>query len=186
MHKLPSKRPQPAAEKLLHALLRTWNLVRQTQEPYFARFGISGSQWGILRVLQRAELNGEPELPLKEVGERLLVQAPSVTGIVDRLERMGLVQRSACDADMRVRNLRLTPQGRELLAKVLERHSERVERLFAPLQADEREMLLAMVQRLETHLEGLNRVPADSVESRAVNGHGGKRQARKPARRGAD
>jgi hypothetical protein len=43
-------------------------LLRQVMEPYFARFGISGSQWGILRALQGAEAKGEVSLRLTDLG----------------------------------------------------------------------------------------------------------------------
>ncbi len=143
-------------EKVFHSLLRTWGLLRQAQDPYFARHGISASQWGILRVLQRAEQKGETGLALKEVGERLLIQPPSVTGVVDRLEREGLVKRSHSKNDLRVRHLSLTPRGRRLVAKVLdEGHADRTRVLFSGLLLHEQETMLGLLNRLEAHLQGL-------------------------------
>ncbi len=153
------------AEGILHALLRTWGLLRQAQDPYFARFGISGSQWGILRVLQRAEANGEAEVPLKAVSERLLIQPPSVTGVVDRLERLGLVRRSPSAEDMRVRHLSLTLQGRALMARVLQGHAQRVESLFAGLQHRDQETMLQLLKQLELHLHTLVSPHADDSPS---------------------
>jgi MarR family 2-MHQ and catechol resistance regulon transcriptional repressor len=140
------------AEGILHTLLRTWGLLRQAQDPYFARFGISGSQWGILRVLQRAEASGEAEVPLKAVSERLLIQPPSVTGVVDRMERLGLVKRSHSAEDMRVRHLSLTPQGRALLSRVLEGHAKRIQSLFGGLELQDQKTMLQLLKRLEVHL----------------------------------
>jgi DNA-binding MarR family transcriptional regulator len=151
IRRTPAPLAPPVTERVFHYLLRTWNLLRQAQDPYFARFGISASQWGILRVLQRAELKGEAELPLKGVSERLLVQPPSVTGVVDRLERQGLVKRSPSVTDARVRNLGLTRRGRELMGKVLAQHADRIQSLFSPLQAGEQEAMLQFLQRLEVH-----------------------------------
>ena len=142
-------------EAVFHSFLRVWGLLRQAQDPYFARFGISAAQWGILRVLQRAELKGEAELALKEVGERLWIQPPSVTGVVDRLERQGFVRRSPSKTDLRVRHLSLTPPGRQLLAKVLAGHAERIEALFAGLRLEEQETMLGLFKRLEGHLRTL-------------------------------
>ena len=142
-------------EAVFHSLLRSWGLLRQVQDPHFARFGISASQWGILRVLQRAALKGEPELPLKEVGERLLIQPPSVTGAVDRLERQGFVKRSSSKTDLRVRHLSLTPRGQELMAKVLVGHTQRIQSLFAGLQPHEQEIMLGLLKRMEAHLRAL-------------------------------
>ncbi len=45
-------------EAAFHAMIRTSVLVRRLAEPFFARHGISGSQWGVLRALQRAEAEG--------------------------------------------------------------------------------------------------------------------------------
>jgi DNA-binding MarR family transcriptional regulator len=155
--------PSPAVtEATFHAFLRLWGLLRQAQEPYFARFGISASQWGILRVLQRAEGKGEFELPLKDVSQRLLIQPPSVTGTVDRLERLGFVKRTSSAADLRVRHLSLTPPGRELMDRILEGHPDRIQSLFAGLKPDEQETMLALLTRLEAHLRTLSATPARS------------------------
>lgn len=155
MKKAPTSPTPGVTEGVLHSLLRTWGLFHQAQGPYFAQFGISSSQWGILRVLQRAELKGETELPLKVVSERMLIQPPSVTGVVDRLERLGFVRRSSSTKDMRVRHLSLTPRGRDLMATILEGHADRVQSLFAPLQLAEQETMLTLLKRLELHLETL-------------------------------
>jgi DNA-binding MarR family transcriptional regulator len=152
--------PAPALpEALLHTFLRASSLLRQVQEPYFARFGISPSQWGVLRVLQRAELKGEGELPLKVVSERLLVQPPSVTGVVNGLERLGLVKRSLMRGDLRVRHLSLTQEGRALLVRVLEAHAERIASLFAAISPAGQEALLALLQQFEGHLRSLVVLP---------------------------
>src|ERR1041384_3471387 len=71
-------------------LIRSFGLIRRLMTPYFARFGISASQWSVLRTLYRSEQEGERDLRLTDLGERLLIQPPSVTATVDRLQRMGL------------------------------------------------------------------------------------------------
>jgi DNA-binding MarR family transcriptional regulator len=154
-------------EAVFRSFLRSWGLLRQAQEPYFARFGISASQWSILRVLQRAEAKGEAELPLKKVGERLLIQPPSVTGVVDRLERQGFVQRRPSRTDLRVRQLSLTRPGRALMAEVLAGHAERVQSLFAGLQPEEQKTMLGLLQRLEAHLQTLVSPPPEGGASSA-------------------
>jgi len=143
---------QPQTEAVFHALLRTWGLLKQVQEPYFTRFGISGAQWAILRVLQRAKAQGQDDLSLTEVGERLFIQPPSVTAVVDRMERQGLVKRIHSKTDLRVRHLSLTPYGRKLVTRVLRQHAERIDSLFDAFEPGEHETLLALVKKLEAHL----------------------------------
>src|SRR3954447_10247686 len=86
------------------ALVRTFGLLRRVMEPYFARFGLSGAQWGALRTLHRETVDPDKgSLRLTDLGDRLLVRPPSVTGVVDRLQRMGLVDRTTSAEDHRVK-----------------------------------------------------------------------------------
>src|SRR3954464_8308384 len=81
------------AEAAFRSLVRTIGLLERVMLPHFARLGVSASQWGVLRTLYRAEANGDRGLLLTDLSERLLVRPPSVTGLVARLERDGLVTR---------------------------------------------------------------------------------------------
>src|SRR5437016_2507823 len=81
------------AESAFREMIRVFGLLERVMQPYFARFGISGAQWGVLRNLHRAEQEGIPALRLTDLSERLLVRPPSVAGVVERLERSGLVAR---------------------------------------------------------------------------------------------
>jgi DNA-binding MarR family transcriptional regulator len=138
-----------AAEGAFYALLRTFGLLRQVMEPYFAPHRISGSQWGILRALQRAGAEGQPALRMTELGRRLLIRPASVTGALDRLERQELVERTVSTEDRRVRRVRLTSAGRRLVARVLEGYGEQIESLFTGLTPKELNDLTAALQRLE-------------------------------------
>src|SRR5438874_8826842 len=96
-------------------LIRTFGLLERVMQPYFFKFGISGAQWGLLRNLHRSEREGEPAPRLTELSRRLLVRPPSVTGLVDRLERLGLVRRRAAEDDLRAKRVALTDEGRKLV-----------------------------------------------------------------------
>src|SRR6185436_902328 len=93
--------PGQRDESAFRSLVRTFGLLKRVMEPYFAQFGISGSQWSVLRTLHRCREDGEAELRLSELGNRLIVRPASVTGVVDRLERMGLVDRVIAPDDQR-------------------------------------------------------------------------------------
>src|SRR5262245_8417293 len=136
----------------LHQLVRTFGLLERVMHPYFARFGISGSQWGVLRVLTRAEAADLPGLRLTDLSERLLVRPPSVTTLVDRLERQGLVSRHGVSDDLRVRLVSLTDKGRQLVQKVLSVHAQQIETVLGGLTPAERDELLRLLRNLGGHL----------------------------------
>src|SRR5919108_3592248 len=118
------------AEGAFRELLRVLGLLERVMQAYFARFGISGSQWGVLRNLHRAEQDGLPGLRLTDLSERLLIRPPSVTGVVDRLERGGLVVRDGSPFDMRAKQVALTAKGRQLVERILAVHAQQIDSIL--------------------------------------------------------
>jgi DNA-binding MarR family transcriptional regulator len=147
--------PTTTAEQAFRALIRTIGVLQRIQQPYFARFGISGSQWAVLRHLVRAEEAGQPDLRLTDLSERLLIRPPSVTSVVDRLQRAGLVARAGSTTDLRAKLVRLTPEGRRLVERVLDVHGARIQDLMGGLSATEQAVLERLLVQLERHLEEL-------------------------------
>ena len=157
--KTSGKRPNVPAgasvDPAFRALIRTLGLLKRVMEPYFAQHGISGAQWGVLRSLSRAqeEEGAATGVRLTDLSDRLLVRPPSVTGAVDRLERMGLVSREASPTDQRAKLVSLTPAGRQLVARAREGHAARVQGVLAVLSRSEQRELHRLLDRLGDHLE---------------------------------
>jgi DNA-binding MarR family transcriptional regulator len=147
-----AERPTEAA---FIALLRTCGLIRRTQQPFFARFGISPSQWAVLRLLHRAAADGVGGLRLTDLSDRLLIRPPSVTGVVDRLQRQSLVARTTLSGDQRARQVKLTRAGRELVERVLEEHVGRIKNVLTALSVAEQNQLQQLLDRLSSHLEAV-------------------------------
>ena len=82
----------------------------------------------------------EPERPLamSALADALYCHASNVTGIVDRLESRGFVERRPGAGDRRVKTLALTPEGAEVRARVAELMSEPPQEIAALSAADQR------------------------------------------------
>jgi DNA-binding MarR family transcriptional regulator len=145
--------PRTPDENAFRELIRTYGLVERVMHPYFARFGITGSQWGVLRNLHRAEQEGLPRLRLTELGERLLIRPPSVTGLVDRLERAKLVSRVGSPTDLRAKQVSLTPAGRKLVQRVLTVHQDQVNAMLTGLDPEDRSELHRLLVLWRKNLE---------------------------------
>jgi DNA-binding MarR family transcriptional regulator len=145
----------PTTENAFRELIRTFGLVERVMQPHFARFGITPSQWGLLRTLHRAEENGLPSLRLSDLGERLLIRPPSVTGLVDRLERARLVHRDGSPTDLRAKHVGLTKAGRRLVQRVLAVHEEQINTVLTGLNPDDQHELHRLLVLWRKHLEGL-------------------------------
>src|SRR5712692_1966382 len=142
-------------EGIFRALVRTFGLLERVMQAHFARFGISGAQWGVLRNLHRAEEEGLPGLRLTDLSDRLLIRPPSVTGAVDRLERAGMVLRDNATVDQRSKLVGLTPKGRQLIERILSVHAQQVARVLGGLSKKEQAEFHRLLRRLGQHLEGL-------------------------------
>ncbi len=159
----PNGGARPTTENAFRELIRTFGLVERVMHPHFARFGITPSQWGVLRNLHRAEQEGIPSLRLTELSERLLIRPPSVTGLVDRLERARLVTRDGSPTDLRAKQVGLTKAGRRLVERVLAVHEGHVNTVLTGLNPEEQRELHRLLVLWRKHLEGLLDGTADAV-----------------------
>src|SRR5262245_37761679 len=96
----------PREEAVLN-VLRTADRLQIRFARLFREHGLTGSQYNVLRIL-RGE--GAP-LPILEVASRMIAEVPGITGLIDRLEAMGLVSRHRCERDRRVVYAAITAEG---------------------------------------------------------------------------
>ena len=155
-----AKPSRPSAEDApailaFRELVRTLGLLRHVMEPYFARHGISGAQWGILRALHRAEGEKNQPVRLVDLSAKLLVRPPSVTSAISRLTKLYLVALTPSATDQRVKLVSLTAAGRKLVDKILEGHGEKIGGLMAILDESEQLHLSTLLGRVSKHLETL-------------------------------
>jgi DNA-binding MarR family transcriptional regulator len=156
------------AESAFRSLIRTIGLIDRVMHPYFARYGISRSQWSVLRALHRSATSGVAGLRLTDLSEQLLIRPPSVTGVIDRLERIGLVAREQMPDDLRARRVCLTPRGRQMVNRVLQAHSEQIDSVMGALTSNQQRELNGLLSRLGTHLEGLSETQDAQAEAPAA------------------
>src|SRR5712692_1395500 len=112
---LKKKRPFESLEQeAALSVLRTGDQLQIRFARLFREHGLTPSQYNILRIL-RGE--GEP-LPILEIASRTITIVPGITGLIDRLERAGFVNRLRCDKDRRVIYVALTDQAMNVLAEL--------------------------------------------------------------------
>jgi MarR family transcriptional regulator, organic hydroperoxide resistance regulator len=123
-----------------------WGLVFELAFANKARFIAAVGEFGLSPVGAHALrlLDAGTPLTMSDLADALGCDASNVTGVVDRLEDRGLVERRPGQDDRRVKTLALTPEGREVRQRVLERMSEpppEILRLSAREQRELRDIL---------------------------------------------
>ena len=113
-----------------------------------------GSQKRILILLR--ETKGMTQ---KELTARLRVQPGSASEVINKLEQAGLILRTPSETDHRTTDIRLTPDGEALAKEASAKRAGRHEQMFAVLSEEEKDTLIALLERVNTHWEQVYRHP---------------------------
>ncbi|ANS73916.1 hypothetical protein AWM70_04495 [Paenibacillus yonginensis] len=73
------------------------------------KLGITGIQFYVLSALRE-----QPELSMSDLAERVHLGNSTLSGVIDRMEKAGYVERKRSDLDRRTVTLHLTNEGREI------------------------------------------------------------------------
>ncbi len=103
---------------------------------------ITLSQWGVLKQLWEREGRSQVELQ-----ERLSLEGATVTGLLQRMSRAGLVERRPDPTDKRVQRVFLTEHGRALEPLVRQIAAEVNARALSGFTADEQVFLMRLLTR---------------------------------------
>ena len=95
-------------------ILRTNDQLQNRLGRFFREYGLTSSQYNLLRII-RGE--GTP-MPSLEIAERMIQVVPAMTGLIDRLEKQGLVERRRCEDDRRVVYIEITDKAKKLLERM--------------------------------------------------------------------
>ena len=155
----PARR-YPGADKLATEcvvnLIRTESLVVTELDRLFRCHGLSGPGFNVLMIIEGA---GRPLSPY-EIGDRRLVTRGTVTGLLDTLEKQGLVRRTPHPDDRRMLLIELSDPGRALLAEVCSELFPVQEELISALSEGEKATLIRLLGKLQAHLEARSGGPS--------------------------
>ena len=107
---IPSVRPA-AAEEIAHLVSELGRRLAAHVVAKASELDLTAPQAALIRSL-------DAPLAMRDVAARLHCDASNVTGIVDRLESRGLLERRVRPDDRRVKELVLTPKGRQVQQQV--------------------------------------------------------------------
>jgi DNA-binding MarR family transcriptional regulator len=107
-------------------------------------FGITGTQYNVLRILRGAEPDG---LCRNEVRERLINRMPDATRLLDRMESAGLVTRTREEEDRRMVRTRITSHGRQIVDALDTPVSTQHQQQLGHLSTDELETLIRLLTK---------------------------------------
>jgi len=140
----------PDAERdLVSGVIQLANLLTRRLGPIFERAKVTPQQWSILAILA----DSEAPMTLASIARAMMVSKQNMTGMIARLEQLGLAERHDDPKDLRSSRVQLTRRGRALVDKLRPAYEEWRSRLGRELPEREMAALTRTVDRLIAELE---------------------------------
>jgi len=147
----PAQPPSSPRYLALVQMLRTAENLWNTSRAFFERWDLSPSQFNVLNLL-RTNPDGLSQI---EISRLLIMHRSNATGLIDRLEERGLLQRRNTPGDRRAYQVVLTSASRQLLEQILPEYYQVAELVWGDLPAARIAEFLDDLSRLDTSLAEL-------------------------------
>jgi DNA-binding MarR family transcriptional regulator len=129
--------------RIVEAVVYLYTESRRVTKELARAFGLTGPQVTVLKMLE-----GFGALSLSDLSARMSARNSTITGIADRMERDGLVERQRDEEDRRVVRIRLTQRGKELAREIPVESMEVFAAALRSLDDEERQSLRRILRRL--------------------------------------
>lgn len=130
-------------QKAVVNLMYTSGWLSARQEEFFRPFGITPSQFNILRILRG---QAGKSLSGAEIKSRMLERNSDISRLLDRMSRKKLVERHQCPNDKRATDITITPEGLRIL-KEIDLQIDRAEKDLFHLTREEARMLSNLLDK---------------------------------------
>lgn len=129
-------------------LLRARETLLSHFRPLITHFGLTEQQWRVLRAVSEHE-----QLEPREICEICQILSPSLTGVLARMEDLGLVTRTRMEGDQRRLNVRVTDKAQALvdeLGPLIAAQYQLIEQAYGAAMIDELYAVMDRFLSLET------------------------------------
>ncbi|MBU3540043.1 MarR family winged helix-turn-helix transcriptional regulator [Polynucleobacter sp. UB-Tiil-W10] len=120
----------------LRNLVSSYQAFERYSAPHIKGLGLTLTQFDVI-----ATLGNQPPMSCKQLGEKTLVTKGTLTGVLERLEVKGLIQRQLNAKDARSQLIGLTQEGQALFEKVFPVHLEYLNQAFKKLTPEQLKQL---------------------------------------------
>lgn len=116
----------------LRNLVSAYQAFERYSAPDVKAMGLTTTQFDVI-----ATLGNQPPMTCKELGEKTLVTKGTLTGVLERLEVKGVLERKLNPVDARSQMIGLTQHGQALFEKVFPAHLKHLDKAFSKLSETE-------------------------------------------------
>ena len=138
------------SEQVAYNIAMAYSLLAKKIAKEYQQFGLTPAKINVLMILRH--IGKEDGLQQNDISAKLIVTGSNTTGLIDRLESEGLVERFKIK-DRRVNKVRITKKGIDLVEKVWPLHLKRTEETVQALTKPEMLTLVGLITKLRKGMQ---------------------------------
>ena len=154
-----SSETKPDVDAIVETIIYLYTESRRLTKGMAREVGLTGPQLTVIKLLESFG-----DISLSSLSERIRAQNSTVTGIIDRMEREGLVTRERSKEDRRVVHIRLTPKGHTLAGEIPVEPMEIFKGALESLSAQEVRDLMRILSKLARRVKQIVRRDVGEAE----------------------
>ncbi len=139
------------ALKLFIVLSRASKVVLEEANKLIETYKLNPTEFAVLELLYH-----KGRQPIQKIGQKILLSSGSMTYVVDKLEKKGLIERVFCKEDKRVTYMSITAAGNELIEEIFPSHEKRINELMSALTETEQETAIDLLRKLGLSIKDLS------------------------------
>lgn len=127
-------------------LMQTSKVIHDRIKEEMAKKKLSITEFSVLEVLYQ-----KGKQTIQQIGNCILVSSGSMTYVIDKLEKRGLLSRHGCSNDRRVIHVTLTDEAKEWMNYIMPQYHTFVHQMFNSLDAEEADTLVLLLQKVKNN-----------------------------------
>ncbi|MFC4409401.1 MarR family winged helix-turn-helix transcriptional regulator [Chungangia koreensis] len=137
--------------RLFVVLSRATKVLHEQANSFFQENGLNPTEFAVLELLYH-----KGNQPLQKIGNKILLASGSITYVIDKLEKRGLIRRVSCPTDRRVTFAEISEDGKELMDKLFPEHEQNIHSLMDVLSNEEKKQASEILKKLGLSIKDLS------------------------------
>jgi MarR family transcriptional regulator, organic hydroperoxide resistance regulator len=154
-------------DRIVETIIYLVTESRRLSKEEATQYGVTPTQLSVLKLLYEIG-----DLSLGSLSKEIRAHNSTVTGIVDRMEAAGLVERARSDEDRRVWIIRLTTAGRKVAERARVSPWDVLHNALLELSPSDQEKLMSIMRKVAQHVQSAVAQPRKAAKE---NGNGSRR-----------
>jgi len=139
------------ALKLFIVLSRASKVVLEEANKLIESYKLNPTEFAVLELLYH-----KGRQPIQKIGQKILLSSGSMTYVVDKLEKKGLIERVYCTEDKRITYMSITTAGKDLIEEIFPSHEKKINELMSALTESEQETAIELMRKLGLSIKNLS------------------------------